>query len=416
MLDPTYITLNGDPDRDNDNGVERGVATKTRVKTKKPSMYRVLLMNDDYTPMEFVVSILIGIFNKSPEEATRIMLNVHQTGIGTCGVFTFEIAETKVAQVLDAAKRNNLPLDPPGSSLLQDERDIMRALTLSLAFGLALFATGCATTENFVERSVITKSKLGFPQFDQFNKASNLTVNHTDFDRFLGKYVVPTSENDPTFLGVNLINYKAVSAADREILNQYVNRLQATKVTQLNRPEQLAFWINLYNADTLRAILEAYPVDSIRSIKSNFFDFKGPWNDDRLTVEGVSLTLDNVENKIIRPIFNDARIHYAVNCAAIGCPNLRNRAYRGAGINQVLDEQARKFINNRRGIFVEDGEVTVSKIFLWYKEDFGQNEAEVLEHIRKFSGPTLKNNLSSFQSIDNYAYDWSLNDTSPAKP
>ena len=105
------IILNNDPDReDGDDGAERGVATKTRAKTKKPSMYRVLLMNDDYTPMEFVVSVLIGIFKKSPEEATRIMLNVHQTGIGTCGVYTFEVAETKVAQVMDAAKRNQHPL------------------------------------------------------------------------------------------------------------------------------------------------------------------------------------------------------------------------------------------------------------------------------------------------------------------
>ena len=89
---------------------ERGVATKVRPKTKKPSMYRVILMNDDYTPMEFVVSILMGIFKKSQEESTQIMLNVHQKGIGTCGIYTFEIAETKVAQVMDAAKRAQHPL------------------------------------------------------------------------------------------------------------------------------------------------------------------------------------------------------------------------------------------------------------------------------------------------------------------
>ncbi len=99
----------GSPDLPGDE-VERGVATKVREKTKKPSMYRVLLMNDDYTPMEFVVSILMGIFKKTQEEATTIMLNVHQTGIGTCGVYTFEVAETKVTQVMDAAKRNQHPL------------------------------------------------------------------------------------------------------------------------------------------------------------------------------------------------------------------------------------------------------------------------------------------------------------------
>jgi len=91
-------------------GRESGVATRTKPKTKKPSMYRVLLLNDDYTPMEFVVRVLEHIFNKSREESTRIMLHVHNYGVGVCGVFSFEVAETKVAQVLDLARRNEHPL------------------------------------------------------------------------------------------------------------------------------------------------------------------------------------------------------------------------------------------------------------------------------------------------------------------
>jgi len=103
--------LNGQEDGNGeDDTPERGVATIVKPKTKKPSMYRVLLMNDDYTPMEFVVSILMGIFKKTSEEATQIMLNVHQTGMGTCGIYTFEVAETKVTQVMDAAKRSQHPL------------------------------------------------------------------------------------------------------------------------------------------------------------------------------------------------------------------------------------------------------------------------------------------------------------------
>lgn len=89
---------------------ETGVATKTRPKTKRPSLYRVLLLNDDYTPMEFVVEILERIFNKGHEDAVRIMLHVHQNGVGVCGVYTYEVAETKVAQVLDAARRHQHPL------------------------------------------------------------------------------------------------------------------------------------------------------------------------------------------------------------------------------------------------------------------------------------------------------------------
>ena len=93
---------------DGDNST--GIATKTRSKTKKPSMYKVLMLNDDYTPMEFVVFILERFFNRSREQATRIMLHVHQKGVGLCGVYTYEVAETKVAQVLDLAKRHEHPL------------------------------------------------------------------------------------------------------------------------------------------------------------------------------------------------------------------------------------------------------------------------------------------------------------------
>ncbi len=96
---------NGDDENGNVN-----LATKPHVRTKKPSMYRVLILNDDYTPMEFVVLILERFFNKNREQATRIMLHVHQKGVGVCGVYTYEVAETKVAQVMDLAKRNEHPL------------------------------------------------------------------------------------------------------------------------------------------------------------------------------------------------------------------------------------------------------------------------------------------------------------------
>jgi ATP-dependent Clp protease adaptor protein ClpS len=91
-------------------GSGAAVITRTRTQTKRPNMYRVLLLNDDYTPMEFVIMILQSYFNKNPEEATRIMLHVHHNGVGECGVFTYEVAETKVAQVMDHARKNQHPL------------------------------------------------------------------------------------------------------------------------------------------------------------------------------------------------------------------------------------------------------------------------------------------------------------------
>ena len=100
-----------EPRRNGDNpGAGAAVITRTRTQTKRPNMYRVLLLNDDYTPMEFVIAILQSFFNKNPEEATQIMLHVHHNGVGECGVYTYEIAETKVAQVMDHARKNQHPL------------------------------------------------------------------------------------------------------------------------------------------------------------------------------------------------------------------------------------------------------------------------------------------------------------------
>ncbi|MEJ1969562.1 MAG: ATP-dependent Clp protease adapter ClpS [Rhizomicrobium sp.] len=100
----------GTRDGDNGTGAGTGIVTKTRPKTKKPSMYKVLLLNDDYTPMEFVVHILEKIFNKNREAAVEVMLHVHRHGVGICGVFTYDVAETKVAQVIEFARRHQHPL------------------------------------------------------------------------------------------------------------------------------------------------------------------------------------------------------------------------------------------------------------------------------------------------------------------
>ncbi|MGN7437467.1 MAG: ATP-dependent Clp protease adapter ClpS [Alcanivorax sp.] len=109
-----HITCQSDtPDNDNDGGAsepDHGLVLKTRPKTQKPSMYKVLLLNDDYTPMEFVVHVLESIFKKNRQEATDIMLHVHRRGVGVCGIFTYEVAETKVAQVMDYARANEQPL------------------------------------------------------------------------------------------------------------------------------------------------------------------------------------------------------------------------------------------------------------------------------------------------------------------
>ncbi|NQX94459.1 MAG: ATP-dependent Clp protease adapter ClpS [Erythrobacter sp.] len=102
------LAADGDQDQGTDNEV--GIATKTRAKPKKPSQYKVLMLNDDYTPMEFVVAVLKRFFSMDLEQATRVMLHVHQKGVGVCGIFPYEVAETKVNQVMDFARQNQHPL------------------------------------------------------------------------------------------------------------------------------------------------------------------------------------------------------------------------------------------------------------------------------------------------------------------
>jgi hypothetical protein len=282
----------------------------------------------------------------------------------------------------------------------------MRLIILLLGFML----TGCASTQNFVEKTAITDSHLTAPQLAKYAQGSNISVDHSAFDDFLKTYLIVTDDARAPAYGAALVRYADVSPAARAALSAYVQRLQAVNVTTLSRPEQLAFWINLYNADTILAILENYTVDSIRSIKTSPFDFKGPWNDPRLTVSGTPLTLDTIENGIVRPVFDDPRIHYALNCAAIGCPSLRASAYRAAGLNSALDEQARAFINNPRGVRIENDKLIVSRIFLWYKEDYGSTDTNILAHIRKYASPALIRSLQGKTKIDGYAYDWDLND------
>ncbi|MGV6800390.1 MAG: ATP-dependent Clp protease adapter ClpS [bacterium] len=106
----TMIVMQDDDREDYEADRQTGIITKPKPKVKKPSLYKVILLNDDYTPQEFVVWLLEAIFQKSPEEATKIMLHVHQSGVGICGIYTYEVAETKVAQVLELARRNEHPL------------------------------------------------------------------------------------------------------------------------------------------------------------------------------------------------------------------------------------------------------------------------------------------------------------------
>ena len=164
--------------------------------------------------------------------------------------------------------------------------------------------------------------------------------------------------------------------------------------SKLPRNEAFAYWANLYNAITLQVILDRFPVHSIRDIKSDgLFDPKayiGPWRTKRVTVEGKQLSLDDIEHEIMRPTFKDPRVHYSVNCASFGCPNLPAKAWNAATLDADLDAAARDFINHPRGVAVlAGGKLKVSSIYKWFRDDFGADDAAVIAHLKKYAKPEL---------------------------
>lgn len=247
------------------------------------------------------------------------------------------------------------------------------------------------------------KSKL-WPRWSAHDAASTVAVDHGEWTRLLRAYTRPSDD------GVVRFDYAGLAAGDRPALDEYIVQLTEVPVTRLNRDEQLACWINLYNALTVQVVLDHYPVSSILkiNISPGFFSI-GPWGRKLVSVEGEEVSLDDIEHRILRPIWRDPRIHYAVNCASIGCPNLVDTAYTADRVEALLEANAIAYVNHPRGAAVRGGVLTVSSIYDWFQEDFGASETGVLAHLRKYARPELARDLKLVIDIDGYEYDWSLN-------
>ena len=237
------------------------------------------------------------------------------------------------------------------------------------------------------------------------SSANKVAIDHADWNNFLGKYVKPGRD------GLNRVAYGKVTADDRAKLAAYLKRLQEVKPTKFARAEQRAYWINLYNATTVNTILEHYPVESILKINISPGLFaKGPWKKKLLTVEGEAVSLDDIEHRILRPIWKDPRTHYSVNCASIGCPNLATQAFTAGNMEAMLDAGARAYVNSPRGAKLEGGKLVVSSIYVWFQADFGGDAAGVIAHLKKYAEPALAKELAGISRIGGDAYDWTLND------
>ena len=220
---------------------------------------------------------------------------------------------------------------------------------------------------------------------------------HKTWDTLLQKYV----KNGH-------VNYKGF-ARDVKLLDSYLEKLDKTDVSSFSREEKLAFWINAYNAFTVKLILNHYPVKSIRKISR-------PWNRRIWKAAGNTLSLDDIEHKILRKELREPRIHFAIVCASIGCPNLQSFAFTGDRVNAQLNRAAAEFFSSRKHFYFEkeDERITIfiSKIFSWFGEDFGDNKEQKVDFILRFLGKADAETIKKASTVrmKYLTYDWNLNE------
>ncbi len=258
---------------------------------------------------------------------------------------------------------------------------------------------------------LVSQSSIAAPKADLWSiwqkndRQGGEPIDHLNWQNFLDNHLQRGDDE------ITRLNYAGVSEGDKNLLDHYLAQLQRSPVSSLSRDQQRAYWINLYNAGTVWVILKYYPVASIRDIDISpgwFSD--GPWGKKLFKIEGQMVSLDDIEHRILRPIWKDPRLHYALNCASLGCPNLQQQVFTVENNEALLEQAATSFINHKRGVDVVNGELDVSSIYRWFKEDFGGSDQAVINHLKHFANPDLAAKLRNIKEISGYQYDWSLNE------
>ncbi|MGB5863329.1 MAG: DUF547 domain-containing protein [Sulfitobacter sp.] len=242
-------------------------------------------------------------------------------------------------------------------------------------------------------------------EYWEYNNAENTqAIDHSAWDSILQEYIKPDGN------GLNLFAYGSVTDADKAALKAYIASLTEIEITERAKPVQLAYWLNLYNALTIDVVLDHYPVASIRDIRLGGLLSRGPWDGDLVEVEEEPMSLNAIEHEILRPIWKDPRLHYGINCASIGCPNLHDEAFTGENVDALLDVLAKEYLSHPRGLTIEDDSVVVSSIFEWFAYDFGNSEEGVITHISQYITPERQSELAAIGEIAKTEYDWALNE------
>jgi hypothetical protein len=272
---------------------------------------------------------------------------------------------------------------------------------------LTLWMFAVTLTVNTLWFSVVAAAPSAdlWPRWQASSPDSTQTIDHTPWDKLLKTYLVADHPS-----GINRFRYADVTKADQQALDTYLMQLQKVKISTLSQMEQKAYWVNLYNSLTVKVILDHYPVKSIMDIDISPGLFSnGPWDAKLLHIEEEMISLNDIEHRILRPIFKDNRLHYALNCASIGCPNLQPVAFTTANTEELLEAGSREYINSPRGAQMIKNKLQVSSIYKWFKADFGGSETGVLRHLQKYMQGSLADTLKTYKKGLRFEYDWDLN-------
>lgn len=237
-------------------------------------------------------------------------------------------------------------------------------------------------------------------QHDQANTAS---IDHQAWQEILDEYLIDDDNS-----GINLVDYESIAEEALTELDSYLNAMAAIDIGQYNRREQFAYWVNLYNAITVHLVAKNYPVESIKDISESVLPL-GPWDDVVVEVAGRPLTLNDIEHQILRLIWQDYRVHFAVNCASLACPNLRRQVFTANNTEALLNQSADEYIQHTRGFEIIGEKLMLSSIFDWYQQDFGVNEEAMLVTLGRHFSVEQKDALKTFKGEIEYHYDWALN-------
>ncbi|APC97378.1 DUF547 domain-containing protein [Francisella frigiditurris] len=239
--------------------------------------------------------------------------------------------------------------------------------------------------------------------WDHWDKDSKQVINFDPWQQFLNKYLV--NIGDQTY-----VKYDQVSQEDQENLEKAIDDYSNLNILSYNSNQQLAYWINMYNMLTVDLILKNKGITSIRQIDPKWFGAStGVWDKPVIRIEGKDITLNDIEHRILRPIWQDPRIHATLNCASISCPNLSTQAFEGNIIDKQLYDAFSNFINSPKGVKVDGTGLLISKIFFWYHADFGSNKS-MADYIYNYSkDPKVKEYVQKTHKINYQNYNWSLN-------